>query len=142
NGRRELASACADGTGEVLFGPDATGPYPLKYAATGFLRIRAGVLRRMIAELRLPLCNTQWGRGVWPFFMPVIVPQPQDRLHYLGEDWAFSHRLSQIGITPLADTTIRLWHWGRYGFSWEDAGADVKRYRSYSYHFNNAKSGA
>jgi hypothetical protein len=131
--QRELASVFSEGVKKVLFGPDATGPYPLKYAATGFLRVRAGVLRRMIAELRLPLCNTLWGRGVWPFFMPVIVPQGKDKVHYLAEDWAFSYRLGQIGVTPLADTTIRLWHWGRYGFSWEDAGSDVKRYRSYSY---------
>ena len=56
--RREMPSNFADGIKEVLFGPDAAALYPLKYAATGFLRLRAGVLRRMIAELGLPLCNT------------------------------------------------------------------------------------
>jgi len=69
----------------------------------------------------------------WPFFLPLVVPHGPGTWHYLGEDWAFSHRLAQIGVVPLADTTIRLWHWGRYGFSWEDAGSDVKRFRSYSY---------
>ena len=133
-GVRELASVFADGVKEILFGPDAIGPYPLKYAATGFLCMRAGVLRRMIAELRLPLCNTHWGRGIWPLFQPLIIPQGADKLHYLGEDWAFSHRLSQIGVTPMADTSIRLWHWGRHGFSWEEAGSSVQRFRSYSYH--------
>jgi hypothetical protein len=131
--RREMASIFADGVKEVLFGPDAAAPYPLKYAAAGFLRLRAEVLRRMIAELALPLWNTHWGRGVWPFFLPLLVPQGPGKWHYLGEDWAFSHRLAQMGVIPLADTTIRLWHWGRYSFGWEDAGADVKRYRSYSY---------
>jgi hypothetical protein len=133
-GVREMASAFADGVKEVLFGPDAVGPYPLRYAATGFLRLRAAVLRRLIAELKMPLCNTHWGRGVWPFFQPLIVPHGPGKLHYLGEDWAFSYRLAKIGVTPLADTTIRLWHWGRYGFSWEEAGSEVQRYRSYSYH--------
>ena len=132
-GMREMASIFGDGVKEVLFGPDATGPYPLKYAATGFLRIRLGVLRQMIADLKLPLCNTHWGRGVWPFFLPLIVPHGPEKFHYLAEDWAFSHRLTQIGVTPLADTTIRLWHWGRYSFGWEDAGSTVNRYRSYSY---------
>lgn len=132
-GMRELASIFADGTKQVLFGPDAVGPYPLKYAATGFLRLRAGVLRRMIAELKLPLCNTHWGRGIWPFFQPMIVPHGPGKLHYLGEDWSFSYRLAQIGVTPLADTSIRLWHWGRYSYSWEDAGSTVQRYRSYNY---------
>jgi hypothetical protein len=132
-GMREMASTFAEGVKEVLFGPDAAGPYPLKYAATGFLRLRVGVLRQMIADLRLPLCNTLWGRGVWPFFQPMIVPQGPDKWHYLAEDWAFSHRLSQIGVAPLADTSIRLWHWGRYSFGWEDAGSTVSRFRSYSY---------
>ena len=43
--------------------------------------------------------------------------------------------LAQIGITPLADTSIRLWHWGRYGFGWEDAGSTSPRYRSYNFNF-------
>jgi hypothetical protein len=132
-GMREMASAFGEGVKEVLFGPDVEAPYPLKYAATGFLRVKANVLRRMIAELKLPLCNTAWGRGLWPFFQPLVAPQEGDRYHYLGEDWAFSYRLRQIGITPLADTSIRLWHWGRYGYSWEEAGSSATRYRSYSY---------
>jgi predicted O-methyltransferase YrrM len=137
-GVRELASIFVDGTREILFGPEAPGLYPLKYAATGFLRVRAGALRRMIAELQLPLCNTHWGRGVWPFFLPLVVPHGPGKCHYLGEDWAFSHRLGQMGVTPLADTSIRLWHWGRYSFSWEDAGTNVDRYRSYSYRLEPA----
>jgi hypothetical protein len=137
-GVRELASEFADGVKEVLFGPDAVGPYPLRYAAAGFLRLRADVLRRMVAELRLPLCNTHWGQGVWPFFMPMIVPHGPGKSHYLGEDWAFSYRLAQMGVVPLADTSIRLWHWGRYSFGWEDAGASVNRYRSYNYRLSPA----
>ena len=132
-GTRALACTFADGVREVLFDPEAPGLYPLQYVATGFLRLRADVLRRLIAELELPLCNTHWGRGVWPFFQPLIVPQGPGQWHYLGEDWAFSHRLRQIGVTPLADTSFRLWHWGRYAFSWEDAGSTVRRYRSYNY---------
>jgi hypothetical protein len=136
-GPREFASNFADGVKEVKFGPESAGAYPLCYAATGFLRIKAAVLRRMIADLRLPLCNTHWGRGMWPFFMPMFVPQAPGKHHYLGEDWAFSYRLSQIGITPMADTSIRLWHWGRYGYSWEDVGGNIERYRTYSYSFSN-----
>ena len=42
-------------------------------------------------------------------------------------------RLRQIGVTPLADTSIRLLHHGRYGYGWEDAGADRVRYPTYFY---------
>ncbi len=136
-GGRALASVFAEGVNDIIFGPEAPALYPLKYAATGFLRMRAEVLRRMIEELRLPLCNTHWCRGVWPFFMPMIVPHETNKLHYLAEDWAFSHRLHQIGVTPLADTSIRLWHWGRYGFSWEDAGSTLQRYRTFNLHLTS-----
>ncbi len=130
-GQPGLTSHFAAGTAEVVFGPHASGPYPVRFAATGFLMIKAWVLRDMIERLGLPLCNTRWGRGAWPFFMPMIIPMGDEELHYLGEDWAFSHRLGQIGITPLADTTIRLWHWGRHPFGWEDASEARARFRSY-----------
>lgn len=130
--RREMASVFPDGVAEVRFGVGA-GPYPLKYAAAGFLRVRADVLRRMADALGLPLCNRKWGRGVWPFFQPLVVPHPECGHHYLGEDWAFSHRLGLIGITPLADTSIRLWHYGTYGYGWEDAGANPRRSPTYNF---------
>jgi glycosyltransferase involved in cell wall biosynthesis len=131
--QRELACIFADGLKNVVFGIGAPDSYLLKYASAGFLRIQAEVLRRMIVELRIPLCNTPWGRGVWPFFMPTIIPLTGGAFHYLGEDWAFSHRLRQIGITPVADTSIRLLHIGSYGFGWEEAGSEFYRYRSYNY---------
>jgi glycosyltransferase involved in cell wall biosynthesis len=138
-GRREFASIFAEGVEEVVFGAHAFGLYPLKYAATGFLRIKAMVLRRLIEELDLPHCNTHWGRGDWPFFQPAVVPQGDGRRHYLGEDWAFSHRLAQIGLTPMADTSIRLWHYGRYGYGWEDVGIEAKRYATLTHRFVGPK---
>ena len=131
-GPREVASSFAEGVTKIVFGPEAPGLYPLRYAATGFLRVRAEVLRQMIERLKLPLCNTHWGRGIWPFFQPIIVPQGEGKFHYLGEDWSFSYRLNQIGVTPLADTSFRLYHWGPYGFSWEEAGTEHSRYQTYT----------
>lgn len=131
-GSRSLASLLAEGVAEVHFG-DQGGLYPLKYAVAGFLRIRTDVLRLMAETLKLPLCNTRRGRGFWPFFQPMIVSGDPDHLHYLAEDWLFSHRLAELGVTPLADTAIRLWHIGRHRFSWEDAGSAQPRYQSYLY---------
>jgi hypothetical protein len=68
-----------------------------------------------------------------PFFQPLIVSPPDGGFHYLGEDWSFSHRLAQSGVQLLADTSFRLWHFGDYGYSWEDAGADRTRYRTYNF---------
>jgi predicted O-methyltransferase YrrM len=131
-GPREVASAFSDGVKQLTFGPDSPGLYPVKYAATGFLRIRSHVLITMIQRLKFPLCNTRWGKGFWPFFLPIVVPQADGWFHYLGEDWAFSHRLGLIGVTPLADTSFRLYHIGPFGYSWEDAGAEHPRYQTYN----------
>lgn len=131
-GPREVTSAFVDEVKQIVFGPEAPGLYPLRYAATGFLRIRADVLRLMITKLKLPLCNTRWGRGIWPFFQSLITKTGENEFHYLGEDWAFSHRLAQIGITPMADTSFRLYHFGPYGYSWEDVGSERQRYQTYN----------
>ncbi len=117
---RDYSGAFAAGVNQVVFGPAAPGLYPMLYASTGFLRIRAEILHRMIDELKMPLCH--WGSvtGIYPFFLPVCVPDGRGGTRYLTEDYSFSHRLQQIGVTPLADTTIKLYHFGRYGFSYED----------------------
>jgi glycosyltransferase involved in cell wall biosynthesis len=130
---RELASAFTDEVDEVVFGPAVPGLYPLEYAAAGFLRIRTDVLRRMIEKLELPLCNggAGPGGGFWPFFLPMVRPCAGGA-HYLGEDWAFCHRLRQIGLTPMADTSFRLQHIGPYGYSWEDTSPSMLRYERYT----------
>jgi len=117
---RDYSGAFAAGVDRVVFGPAAPGLYPMLYASAGFLRIRAEVLHRMIDVLKLPLCH--WGpvKDFYPFFLPLCVPDGRGGTRYLTEDYSFSHRLHQIGITPMADTTIKLYHFGKYGYSFED----------------------
>jgi hypothetical protein len=62
---------------------------------------------------------------------PCLIPQ-----WYLSEDYAFCHRAWQCGYPIMADTTIRLWHHGSYGYSSEDAGKDQERYETF--YFNVA----
>jgi hypothetical protein len=117
---RNYSGVFAAGVNPVVFGPGAPGLYPMLYASAGFLRIRAEVLHQMIHELKLPECH--WGstQGIYPFFLPLCVPDGRGSTRYLTEDYSFSHRLHQVGITPMADTSIRLLHYGKYGFSYED----------------------
>jgi hypothetical protein len=124
-GQPQFVCQFADGINEVVFGAGAPASYLLKYAATGFLRIKTSVLIKMRDELNLPLCNTAFGKGFWPFFQPMIIPMG-DGHRYLGEDWSFSERCGQIGVPILADTRIRLGHWGYYGYTWEDMVARPK----------------
>ncbi len=69
---RDYSGAFAAGVNQVVFGPAAPGLYPMLYASTGFLRIRAEILHRMIDELKMPLCH--WGSvtGIYPFFLPLV----------------------------------------------------------------------
>jgi hypothetical protein len=119
-GSQDYSGAFAAGVDRVVFGPAAPGLYPMLYASTGFLKIRAEALHRMIRELKLPPCH--WGpiKGIYPFFQPLCVPDGRGGTRYLTEDYSFSHRLHQIGVIPMADTTIKLYHFGKYGYSYED----------------------
>jgi len=73
--------------------------------------------------------------GEKPMIPPLIVREKDNQYHYLGEDWAFSHRLTAIGVRPMADTSIRLYHYGPYGYSWEDVGSERARFQSYNFSF-------
>jgi len=130
-GRRALACHLMPGTEEVLFG-EGGGLIEVKYAATGFLLVRREVYETMQAKLALPTCNQRFKRPLMPFFQPMIVEDASGPW-YLAEDFAFSERARQCGYTILADTTIRLRHFGSYGYSWEEAGGEVRRYKSYRY---------
>jgi hypothetical protein len=99
------------------------GRYRAVGVGAGFLRIRTEVLRRMIDELKLPLCFGEGApRGLWPFFLPLIAHDPTSGPQYLQEDYAFCHRCHRIGVNVVADTTIRLWHVGTYAYHLEDIG--------------------
>jgi hypothetical protein len=65
---------------------------------------------------------------------PIISSSPLVSPHrnwYLPEDYAFCERARQCGFKIMADTKIRLWHHGSYGYSWEDAGQDKERYETF-----------
>jgi len=117
--------AFAPGVWEVHFGQGAPGMYPLEHAGAEFLRVRADALRQVVAALDLPLCNVDQGRGVWPFFQPAVVSQDEGGPRYLGSVEAFYYRFRRAGITPLADTSVRLttvgWAspWARAATVWD-----------------------
>lgn len=130
-GLRELACHLLPGTKKITFGRDG-GVIELKYAATGFLLTRAEVYRDIQTYHRLPECNTQFGRAVVPYFLPLIADDERGPW-YLGEDYAFCHRARAAGHAVMADTRIRLWHIGRCNYGWEDAGSDRPRFARYDF---------
>jgi hypothetical protein len=151
---RSLACHLLPGTERLVFGQQG-GLIEIQYAAAGFLHVRREAYEAIRDRLRLPLCNTRFGRGVWPFFMPTAVEEgsresgvrsqesatdhsplttPPLKHRYLTEDFAFSHRARQAGIKIMADTSIRLWRTGTYGYGWEDAGSEAERFDTYHFH--------
>jgi hypothetical protein len=134
-GPRALACHVVPGTSSMTFGKHG-GLTELLYAGTGFLLVRREVYVTMQQRLRLPICNELFGSPLLPFFQPLI--RTLDDGHwYLAEDYAFCHRARMCGYSIFADTTIRLWHFGNYGYSWENSGIDHERFATFTLHLGD-----
>ena len=130
-GKRALACHVLPGTESITFGVDG-GLVEIQYAGAGFLHVRREVYEVLCSQLELPVCNLRWGRQMIPFFQP-LVSQTEQGGWYLAEDYAFCERVRRCGFRVFADSSIRLSHIGKYGFSWEEAGMETKRYGNYVY---------
>ena len=108
----------ADENYNVTFGPEG-GLCEINYAGFGFVHTRRQLYETVIAQLKLPQCNERFGAPIYPFFLPMLVPDVRGSW-YLSEDYAFCERAKMCGVKILADTSIRLLHVGNYGFSWQD----------------------
>jgi hypothetical protein len=133
-GQRALACNLLPGTDCVTFGQDG-GLVEIAYAATGFLLTRRSVYEDVARASGLPPCNQRFGRAMTPYFLPMLIEDGGGHW-YLGEDFSFSERARRAGHRIYADTTIRLFHIGRYGYTWEDAGAADPRYARFDFHVN------
>ncbi len=132
-GKRALASHIVPGTPRLEFGRDG-GLREFMYAGTGFLLVRREVYLTVQKKLDLPMCNERFQHPMIPFFHPMLNPY-EDGYWYLAEDYAFCQRARCCGFKIMADTTIRLWHYGMYGYGWEDAGVERERHSAFTLHF-------
>jgi len=129
-GIRALSCEVVPGTQFVVFGEQG-GLMKVFYAATGFLLTRRQVYDDVQQKLGLPVCNKRFRKAIVPYFLPFIVPDGAHGHRYLAEDFAFSERAKRAGYEIFADTSIRLNHVGRYGYSFEDAGSVLQRFATY-----------
>lgn len=87
--------------------------YEINYAATGFMYTHRSIYEKMAQELNMEKVKIWGGQyNVYPYFYPVLFDG-----EYLGEDFAFCHRLKQIGVKLVSDTRIKLSHIGKYHYS-------------------------
>jgi hypothetical protein len=104
------------------------GPVEVRYLGTAFLLTHRRVYEDVAHLFDLPVCNTGLGGpAVVPYFLPMVLRDPELGFWYLSEDYAFCERARQAGHKVMAETSIRLWHYGRYGYGWEDIGAPRPR---------------
>lgn len=88
--------------------------YEVNYAATGFMYTHRSVYEKMATDLNMEKVKIWGGQyNVYPYFYPLLIDG-----EYLGEDFAFCHRLKQIGIKLYSDTRIKLSHIGKYSYSY------------------------
>lgn len=137
-GQRALASHVVPGTRDVEFGKSG-GLKEILYAGTGFLHVRRIVYQSMQNRLSLPVCNERFLRPTIPFFQPMI-HSTEEGFWYQAEDYAFCNRARQCGYRIMADTRIRLWHYGEYGYSWEDAGLERPRFEAFNLNLHGIAS--
>lgn len=135
-GVRALAAHVLPGTNSLTFGKSG-GLVEIRYAATGFLLIRREVYETIQREQQLPICNLQFRQPMVPYFQPMVIEDVGGHW-YLAEDYAFCERARRCKFPILADTRIRLYHFGPYGYSWEEAGNDVWRYDTYTHYITDA----
>jgi hypothetical protein len=126
---REWSSQFLPGQKSITLG-EGGGLIEILYAATGFLFVRRQVFLEVQRQQQLPTCFSRGAPPTTPFFLPMVIPSGGGHL-YLGEDFAFCERARRCGFQIFADTSIRLQHIGIYGYSWEDVGGGLPRYRSY-----------
>jgi len=128
--QQALACYAMPGTAQISFG-EGGGLVEILYGGCGFVVTRRQVYLDIQEHERLPLCNTRT-RPMVPYFQPMVIPD-DDSFWYLAEDFAFFERARRSGYKVFADTTIRLWHIGNYGYSWEEAGSTHPRFGTYHF---------
>jgi hypothetical protein len=130
-GQRELAMHALPGATELAFGVKGS-ITEVQYAGCGFMHVRREVFESIRSQLDLPMCNAQFAAPLIPYFQPLIIETVAGSW-YLAEDFSFCERARRCGYHIMADTTIRLFHYGNYGYSWEEAGIEQKRYGTFVY---------
>ena len=130
-GTPELACHAKEGTTELVFGEEG-GLVELRYVGMGFCLIRREVFDDVRTKHALPICGAHTKTPFAPYFLPTVVARPEDPSDswYLAEDYAFCERARTAGHPVFADTRVRLFHVGRYGYSWEDAMGPRERYKN------------
>jgi hypothetical protein len=152
-GSRSLACHLLPGTKKLTFGQQG-GLVEIDHAAAGFLHVRREVYETIRERLALPLCNARFGRGVWPFFMPIAVESGGREQASGGREpsevGGVRSRISQGADAPRSPTVAPRYLTEDYAFSHRArlagfqimADTTVRLWRTGSYRFGWEDAGA
>ena len=99
---------------EIKFGKDG-GLYESIWSATGFMYAHKSVYESIVRKYKMNPVRIWGGQYmVYPWFLPMIIDN-----QYIGEDFSFCERARKSGHKIYCDTTIRLAHIGKYGYSFD-----------------------
>lgn len=117
-GPKRMAGKLKDANTLVRFG-EGGGVVEATVIGMGFTYIRIEVYDA-ICERGLQLVGGGYdGKNVLPFFMPFI-----HNGVYLSEDYAICERARAAGFPPMVDTRLKIGHWGRKEYTWDDLAPD------------------
>lgn len=109
------------------------GVYEVNCVATGMMAISRRVFQKMVDESpnypkyhpnNIPFCSTGMDKGItgfYPFFDTFSeYIEENKKTVFLSEDWGYAIKAKNLGFKVWCDSTIKLSHWGRYGYDWSD----------------------
>lgn len=107
----------------VNFGTDPT-PAPILWAAGGFTAVHRRVYERLADDPEMAVLHPDDpALRMRPFYLEFPTDDEDGNPIWLSEDWAFAERARRAGFPSYASPSVRLAHWGVYGFSLEDVYA-------------------
>ena len=95
-------------------------PFEVVALPCGFTKVSRCVYESVRSHHKMPMCNEASGDGVLGFYRPTIIEKEDGTHLYQAEDYAFCWRAKEAGFKPMADPSIRLTHWGRFGYRVDD----------------------
>lgn len=106
--------------------------YQIRCAGFGFNLVKREVFEKVEAFHKLPTCNANTESPIVPYFIPMIHVE-DGYYRYWAEDQAFCQRVKDAGIEMWCDTSIVLWHIGKYGYSVKDLGKNSQGFFNEEY---------
>lgn len=102
-------------------------PVAIRWPAGGFLATHRRVFEALIATGEYPLCHPKEAWAFRPFYTPFVVEDDQGDPILLSEDYAFGERARRAGFPCYAVPSVRLLHYGVYGYGVDDIPAREPR---------------